>query len=89
MERFIRDTYLRDGIAILLISTVSIVIVPDVSSIILNKAVIIELFPAPVRPTIPIFSQGLLSKEMLFNEGIRCSLNLNKLCVTHIFLCNN
>lgn len=40
------------------ISTVSILIRPELSGAIRNNAAINEDFPAPVRPTIPILSQG-------------------------------
>lgn len=44
-------------------STPSTSILPPHSSIILVKASVIVLFPAPVLPTTPIFSPPLISKE--------------------------
>lgn len=58
-------------------STESMVILPDVSSTNLNNAVTMELFPAPVLPTTPIFSHGLVSNEIPFRDGMRCSLKID------------
>ncbi len=41
-----------------------------VGSVILKRAETRELFPAPVRPTIPIFSCGLTSNEMSRRTGL-------------------
>lgn len=67
----ISPSYLNAGREIVEISTESIVIYPEVLSIILNKADMIELFPAPVLPTIPTFSHGLVSNDTFFKQGTK------------------
>lgn len=67
-------SYLSTGMDILLIFTESISIEPEVTSTKRNNAAIIELFPAPVLPTTPIFSQGLVTNVIPFKDGQRCSL---------------
>ena len=57
--------------------TLSIRIVP-VGSASLNKAVINEDFPAPVRPTIPILSLAAVLKEMFFSIILEFSSYLNE-----------
>lgn len=52
----------------------SITIVPEYKSTSRNNDVNKEDFPEPVRPTIPIFSAGRVSKETPFKDGGRCSL---------------
>ena len=42
----------------------SMLILPSLGSMIRNRARVSELFPAPVRPTTPIFSWGLISRLM-------------------------
>lgn len=54
--------------------TLSISMLPEFISTNLNKEVRIEVFPAPVRPTIPIFSAGRVINDTSFNDGIKCSL---------------
>jgi hypothetical protein len=44
------------------ISIPSITILPEEASKILKRPNIIELFPLPVRPTIPILSPGLIKR---------------------------
>jgi hypothetical protein len=46
------------------ISILSIKIFPLESSTILNKACMMDDLPAPVRPTIPIFSPALMVAEL-------------------------
>lgn len=53
--------------------TASIKIVPDCNPTNLNKAVSNELFPAPVRPTTPIFSAGRVSNVTPFKAGAKWS----------------
>lgn len=48
---------------------------PEVTSVNLNNEANRELLPAPVRPTIPIFSAGLVTNDMPFNDGTKCSLH--------------
>lgn len=55
-------------------STESTQIEPEETSTNLKRADTKELFPAPVLPTTPIFSHGLVSKVTPFSEGARCSL---------------
>lgn len=52
----------------------SITIVPEYKSTSRNNDDSSEDFPEPVRPTIPIFSAGRVSKETPFNDGGRWSL---------------
>lgn len=47
---------------------------PEFISVNLNNELNKELFPAPVRPTIPIFSAGLVTNDTLFRDGTKCSL---------------
>lgn len=47
---------------------------PEFISVNLNNELNKELFPAPVRPTIPIFSAGLVRNDTLFRDGTKCSL---------------
>lgn len=58
--------------------TLSISMLPEFISTNLNKEVRIEVFPAPVRPTIPIFSAGRVINDTSFNDGIKCSLQEEK-----------
>ena len=60
--------YLRDKFAI---STLSINILPSNDSNILNRLKVIDDLPAPVLPTIPIFSFGFILKSKLLNAGGR------------------
>lgn len=53
----------------LLISTESIIILPLLSSQRRNNDANRELFPAPVRPTTPIFSAGRVSNDTNFKLG--------------------
>lgn len=48
-------------------STSSIIIFPSSPSMIQHKAFAIELFPAPVQPTTPIFYPGSISKLTSLN----------------------
>lgn len=54
--------------------TLSINIPPEVISTRRNKELKIELLPAPVRPTIPIFSAGLVRNDNFLNDGAKPSL---------------
>ncbi len=47
--------------------TLSMVICPSASSTSRSRAVTIELFPAPVRPTMPIFSLELTTRLRLLS----------------------
>lgn len=49
------------------VSTPSMLMLPPAASIMRNKLNVRELFPAPVRPTMPTFSLGLISRLMSFN----------------------
>ncbi len=51
---------------IVLVSSPSMLMCPSSASIMRNKESVNELFPAPVRPTTPIFSCGLISRVMFF-----------------------
>lgn len=48
-------------------------ILPAVGSMILNNAKVRDDFPAPVRPTTPIFSLALMSSVMSLSTGSRPS----------------
>ena len=54
----------------------SISIWPSLNSTILKRAYRIELFPAPVLPTIPTFIPGSTSKLKFFRDGSKSSLYL-------------
>lgn len=56
------------------VSILSMITDPSFTSINLNKAYKIELFPAPVLPTIPIFIPVLTSKSKLFRAGGKSGL---------------
>jgi hypothetical protein len=47
----------------------SIVIEPETGSTSLNRDKARVDFPAPVRPTIPIFSSGFIDRFMFFKAG--------------------
>ena len=49
---------------------------PSVISIILDKARVSDVFPAPVLPTIPIFSPFLTLKVKSFKTGFKSCLYL-------------
>ena len=51
--------------------TLSIKISPEEISLSLKSEARIELLPAPVRPTIPIFSAGLVVNDTPFKEGTK------------------
>lgn len=59
-------------------STVSMRIVPADISTNLKSEENRELFPAPVRPTIPIFSPANVSKVTFFKEYATSSASLAK-----------
>lgn len=42
---------------------------PEIGSMIRKSASVNELFPAPVRPTTPIFSRALMDREMSLSTG--------------------
>ncbi len=70
----------------ILVFTASTLIVPLEISVNLNNAVNRELFPLPVRPTMPIFSPECVSKVTSFKEYVGLTLqvsHINKeyLCV--------
>ena len=52
----------------------SIIIYPFMASNILNNVNVIVDFPAPVLPTTPIFSFGLIVKLRFFKAGGKFSL---------------
>ena len=66
-------------------STLSIKILPVLYSKILNKARAKLLFPAPVRPTIPIFSPGFIVISTLFKTLSSVFLYLTEYCSNTIF----
>lgn len=51
--------------------TESIVMAPEYNSTSRNSPASNELLPAPVLPTTPTFSAGLVSKEIPFKDGAR------------------
>lgn len=51
--------------------TLSINIPPKLISVSLNNEANNELFPAPVRPTTPIFSAGRVMNVTSFNDGAK------------------
>ena len=52
---------------------ISYLMEPAMGSMMRNNASVKELLPAPVRPTTPIFSWGLMSREISRNTGSRPS----------------
>lgn len=63
--------------------TESTQIFPLEMSTIRNSPKMMEDFPDPVRPIIPIFSEDLVSKLRPFTEGSKCSLQTHN---TYVFL---
>ncbi len=61
-----------------LISTLSIKIAPWLDSRIRNRPSVRELFPVPVRPTIPIFSPGSITQERSLSTKSRSSRYLTE-----------
>lgn len=55
-------------------STSSISIIPSTVSIILKRLRVSVDFPAPVLPTIPIFSIGLMVREKFWRAGFKSFL---------------
>jgi len=56
------------------VSSPSMLMLPPAGSMMRNKLNVRELFPAPVRPTMPTFSLGLISRLMSFNTRSSPSL---------------
>merc|ERR1719242_322721 len=68
-----------------LMSVSSIEIEPPLFSTMRKREMVIVLFPDPVLPTIPIFSDGLNVQVTFLRAGARSSLYLTSRSVTSIF----